>query len=207
MVLLTFAALAIAGAAIKGVTKDIKKSVADNRIENDEYSLDHFEDVLTACFVTRKKQDGMKYLPEDGWKECISYVRRQPYTTEKDVKEFINHYEKVRQRELGKIRNKWKIEYENARREYLSNPTSSHEFVFEKKFYAFFDEEFVRELASELYEKTFMGDMAVQRPKVVPIEATNEAYVMVWVLKCYGGKPKVKKYFRACCRYLDKPID
>ncbi|MDY3097409.1 hypothetical protein [Methanobrevibacter sp.] len=41
----------------------------------------------------------------------------------------------------------------------------------------------------------------------MPIEATNEAYVMVWVLKCYGGKPKVKKYFRACCRYLDKPID
>lgn len=207
MVLLTFAALAIAGAAIKGVTKDIKKSVADNRIENDEYSLDHFEDVLTACFVTRKKQDGMKYLPENGWKDCISYVRRQPYTTEKDVKEFINHYRKVRQRELGKIRNKWKTEYENARREYLSNPASSREFVFEKKFYAFFDEKFVRELASELYDKTFMGDMAVQRPKVVPIEATNEAYVMVWVLKCYGGKPKAKKYFRVSCRYLDKPID
>ena len=125
MVLLTFAALAIAGAAIKGVTKDIKKSVADNRIENDEYSLDHFEDVLTACFVTRKKQDGMKYLPEDGWRDCISYVRRQPYTTEKDVKEFINHYEKVRQREMAKITNHWKYEYEDDYREYLSNPGTS----------------------------------------------------------------------------------
>ena len=59
-------------------------------------------------------------------------------------------------------------------------------------------EQFVKELADELYEKTFMGNMAVQRPKVVEIPATNEAYAMIWVIRCYGGNPKAKKYFKAC---------
>ena len=82
------------------------------------------------------------------------------------------------------------------------------EFVFEKKFYAFFDYEFVQELADELYEKTFMHDMAVKRPKVVGLpDATNDAYVMVWVIRCPGGSYKAKEYFRACCRCLGKPID
>ena len=206
--LLALASMAIASAVWNDIAKDAKASNADRRVRNSGYDLNRdFEDVLRVCHVRRKKQDGIKYLPEDGWRDCISYVRRQPYTTEKDVKEFINHYEKVRQREMAKITNHWKYEYEDVYREYLSNPMSEREFVFEKKFYAFYDEQFVKELADELYEKTFMGDMAVQRPKVVEIPATNEAYAMIWVIRCYGGKLKAKKYFRACCRYLEKPID
>ena len=208
MVLLTFALLGISALAWSGAVKDAKASSADRRIRNAGYNLNRdFENVLRACHVKRKSKDGVKYLPENGWKSCVSYVRRQPYTTEKDVEKFITHYEKVRQKELANVSNQWEQEYETAHREYLSNPKSNRESVFEKEFYAFFDEVFVRELADELYEKTFMGDMAVQRPKVVPIEASNEAYVMVWVLHCYGGKSKAKKYFRACCRYLNKPID
>lgn len=208
MVLLTFALLGISALAWSGAVKDAKASSADRRIRNAGYNLNRdFENVLRACHVKRKSKEGVKYLPENGWKSCVSYVRRQPYTTEKDVEKFITHYEKVRQKELANVSNQWEQEYEKAHREYLSNPKSNRESVFEKEFYAFFDEKFVRELADELYEKTFMGDMAVQRPKVVPIEASNEAYVMVWVLHCYGGKSKAKKYFRACCRYLNKPID
>ena len=206
--LLALASMAIAASALSGAAKDMNASSADRRVRNNGYNLYRdFEDVLRVCYVSRKKQDGIKYLPEGEWKRCISYIRRQPHTTDKDVENFINHYEIVRQRELNKINKHWKDEYDKAHKEYLSNPMSNRELVFEKEFYAFFDEEFVRDLADELYEKTFMGDMAVQRPKVVPIEASNEAYVMVWVLHCYGGKSKVKEYFRACCRYLNKPID
>lgn len=208
MVLLTFALLGISAMAWKGVYDDCKKASANSRVQNERYNLHkHFEEVLRCSNVRRAKQDGFKYLKEDDWRLCIPYIKRQPYTTDKDIEEFRKHYENVRQKEMARIRNHWKNEYKKAHKEYLSSPKSAHEFVFEKEFYAFYDEQFVKELADELYEKTFMGDMAVQRPKVVEIPATNEAYVMVWVLKCYGGKPKVKKYFRACCRYLDKPID
>lgn len=206
--LLALASMAIASAAWSGVVQDCKKASANSRVKNEKYNLHkHFEDVLRCSNVRRKKQDGHKYLPAGGWEQCIPYIKRQPYTTDKDIKEFINHYEKVRQKELSKINNHWEYEYEKVRKEYLSSPRPTKEFIFEKNFYAFFDEQFVKELADELYEKTFMGDMAVQRPKVVEIPATNEAYAMIWVIRCYGGKLKAKKYFRACCRYLEKPID
>ena len=207
--LLALASMAIASAAWSGVVQDCKKASANSRVQNERYNLHkHFEDVLRCSNVRRAKQDGFKYLKADDWKQCIPYIKRQPYTTDKDIEEFRKHYEKVRQRELGKIRNHWKYEYEKAHREYLSNPMSTQEFIFEKNFYAFFDEQFVMDLADELYEKTFMRDMAVTRPKVVELpNATNEAYVMVWVVRCHGGSHQVKKYFKACCRYLDKPID
>jgi hypothetical protein len=63
-------------------------------------------------------------------------------------------------------------------------------------------------MADELYEKTFRGQMAVKRPKVVGLsDATNTAYVMVRVLRCPGGRYKAKEYFKVCCRYFEKPID
>ena len=209
MVLLTFAILGISAMAWKGVYEDCKKASANSRVQRERYDLSkHFEEVLKCSNVRRKKQDGHKYLPADGWKQCIPYLERQAYTTDKDIAEFRNHYEKVRQKELGRIQNHWEDEYETACKEYLSSSMAVTEFVFEKRFYAFFDYEFVLDLADELYEKTFMGQMAVKRPKVVGLpDATNEAYVMVWVLRCNGGSYKAKEYFRACCRYLGKPID
>lgn len=209
MVLLTFALLGISAMAWKGVYDDCKKASANSRIQNERYNLSkHFEEVLKCSNVKRKKQDGHKYLPADGWKQCISYIERQAYTSDKDITEFINHYEKIRKEELNKIQKHWNDEYQKARQEYLSSSGSTQEFVFEKKFYAFFDYEFVQELADELYAKTFMHDMAVKRPKVVGLpDATNDAYVMVWVIRCPGGSYKAKEYFRACCRYLGKPID
>ncbi len=207
MVLLTFALLGISAMAWKGMLEDNRKDSANRRVRTAGYSLNRFEDVLICSNVKRKKQDGFKYLPANGWRAAIAYIRRQPYTTEKDEVEFKNHYEKVRQQELDRIKNHWKDEYEKAHNEYLSSPESTQEFIFEKKFYAFFSEQFVKDLADELYEKTFMGDMAVTRPKVAEIKATNEAYVMVWVLRCSGGSYKAKEYFKVCCRYLGKPID
>ena len=128
MVLLTFALLGISALAWSGAVKDAKASSADRRIRNAGYNLNRdFENVLRACHVKRKSKDGVKYLPENGWKSCVSYVRRQPYTTEKDVEKFITHYEKVRQKELANVSNQWEQEYEKAHREYLSNPKSNRE--------------------------------------------------------------------------------
>ena len=208
MVLLTFAAIAISAMAWKGVVDDCKKTSANGKVKREGYSLAQFEEVLRCSNVRRSKQDGFRYLNPGEWEKCIPYIRRQPYTTDKDIIEFKNHYEKVRQKEVNQIRNHWKEEYEKVRNEYLASPKSEREFVFEKKFYAFFDAQFVKELADELYEKTFMKATAVTRPKVVELpDATNEAYVMVWVIRCYGGSYQAKKYFKACCRYLGKPIN
>ena len=89
MVLLTFALLGISALAWSGAVKDAKASSADRRIRNAGYNLNRdFENVLRACHVKRKSKDGVKYLPENGWKSCVSYVRRQPYTTEKDVENY-----------------------------------------------------------------------------------------------------------------------
>ena len=81
------------------------------------------------------------------------------------------------------------------------------EIVFEKTHYLF-DEEFVTNLANNLYYNTFMGEMAVQKPKVVfNPDATNISFHEVWVLRIPGGKQKAKKYWKVCSRKLGYPID
>lgn len=207
MVLLTFAALAIAGAAIKGATKDVVKASADNKIRREGYNIFHFEDVLKACHVTRKKQDGMKYLPEDGWKNCIHYIESQPYTTQKDIDNFINRYERVRKQEISNIENIWKRNYNRVYDELQNSTAPATKVVFEKTHYLF-DDDFVKSLVDDLYNKTMMGEFALQKPKVVfNPNATNISFKEIWVLKIPGGKTQAKKCWKVSSRYLGYPID
>ena len=200
--LLALASIAIASAALSGVANDAKASNADRRIRNVGYDLDRdFEDVLRACHISRKKQDGVRYLPEDGWK-------RQPYTTEKDVEMFRMRYNRIRKQELKKVQDKWNQNYNRAYQEYLSSTEPIVEIVFEKTHYLL-EEDVVFDLVDKLYNETFFGqELAVQKPKVVfNPDATNISFHEVWVLKIPGGKQKAKKYWKACSRKLGYPID
>ena len=79
--------------------------------------------------------------------------------------------------------------------------------TFERTHYLF-DEEFVVNLADNLYHNTFFGEMATQPPKVVfNPNATNISFHEIWVIRCPGGKQKAKKYWKACSRKLGFPID
>lgn len=106
--LLALASMAIASAVWNDIAKDAKASNADRRVRNSGYDLNRdFEDVLRACHVQRKSQDGVKYLSEDGWKSCVSYIQRQPYATDKDVEMFRLRYNRIRKQELKKVQDKW----------------------------------------------------------------------------------------------------
>ena len=167
-----------------------------------------FEDVLRACHISRKKQDGVRYLPEDGWKSCVSYIQRQPYTTDRDIKMFRMRYNRIRKQELKKVQDKWNQNYNRAYQEYLSSTEPVVEIVFEKTHYLL-EEDVVFDLVDKLYNETFFGqELAVQKPKVVfNPDATNISFHEVWVLKIPGGKQKAKKYWKACSRKLGYPID
>lgn len=206
--LLALASIAIASAALSGAANDAKASNADRRVRNSGYDLDRdFEDVLKACNVRRKSQDGIKYLSEDGWKSCVSYIQRQPYTTDKDVEMFRLRYNRIRKQELKKVQNKWNQNYNNAYQEYLSSTEPVTTITFEKTHYLF-DEEFVTDLANNLYHNTFFGEMATQPPKVVfNPNATNISFHEIWVIRCPGGIQKAKKYWKVCSRKLGFPID
>lgn len=206
--LLALASIAIASAALSGAANDAKASNADRRIRNVGYDLDRdFEDVLRACHISRKKQDGVRYLPEDGWKSCVSYIQRQPYTTDRDVEMFRMRYDRVRRQELKKVQDKWDQIYNNAYKEYLSSTEPVTTMTFERTHYLF-DEEFVVNLADNLYHNTFFGEMATLPPKVVfNPDATNISFHEIWVIRCPGGKQKAKKYWKACSRKLGFPID
>ena len=206
--LLALASMAIASAVWNDIAKDVKASNADRRVRNSGYDLDRdFEDVLRVCHVRRKKQDGIKYLPEGGWRDCISYIERQPYTTDKDVEMFRLRYNRIRKHELKKVQDKWDQNYNNAYQEYLSSTEPVTTITFEKTHYLF-DEEFVVNLADNLYQNTFMGEMATQPPKVVfNPDATNISFIEVWVLRVPGGKRNAKKYWKVCSRKLGFPID
>lgn len=208
MVLLTFALLGISALAWSGAAKDAKASNADRRVRNSGYDLDRdFEDVLRVCHVRRKSQDGVKYLSEDGWKSCVSYIQRQPYTTDKDVEMFRLRYNRIRKHELKKVQDKWDQNYNNVYQDYLSSNEPVETITFEKTHYLF-DEEFVVNLADNLYQNTFMGEMATQPPKVVfNPDATNISFIEVWVLRVPGGKRNAKKYWKVCSRKLGFPID
>ena len=208
MVLLTFALLGISALAWSGAAKDAKASNADRRVRNSGYDLNRdFEDVLRACHVQRKSQDGVKYLSEDGWKSCVSYIQRQPYTTDKDVEMFKLRYNRIRKHELKKVQDKWNQNYNNVYQDYLSSNEPVETITFEKTHYLF-DEEFVVNLADNLYQNTFMGEIATQPPKVVfNPDATNISFIEVWVLRVPGGKRNAKKYWKACSRKLGFPID
>ena len=208
MVLLTFALLGISALAWSGAAKDAKASNADRRVRNSGYDLNRdFEDVLRACHVQRKSQDGVKYLSEDGWKSCVSYIQRQPYTTDKDVEMFKLRYNRIRKQELKKVQDKWDQNYNNAYQDYLSSNEPVETITFEKTHYLF-DEEFVVNLADNLYQNTFMGEIATQPPKVVfNPNATNISFIEVWVLRVPGGKRNAKKYWKVCSRKLGFPID
>ena len=206
--LLALASMAIASAVWNDIAKDAKASNADRRVRNSGYALDRdFEDVLRACHVQRKSQDGVKYLSEDGWKSCVSYIQRQPYATDKDVEMFRLRYNRIRKQELKKVQDKWDQNYNNAYQEYLSSTEPVETITFEKTHYLF-DEEFVVNLADNLYHNTFMGEIATQPPKVVfNPNATNISFIEVWVLRVPGGKRNAKKYWKACSRKLGFPID
>ena len=206
--LLALASMAIASAVWNDIAKDAKASNADRRVRNSGYDLDRdFEDVLRACHVQRKSQDGVKYLSEDGWKSCVSYIQRQPYTTDKDVEMFRLRYNRIRKQELKKVQEKWDQNYNNAYKEYLSSTEPVTTITFEKTHYLF-DEEFVVNLADNLYQNTFMGEIATQPPKVVfNPDATNISFIEVWVLRVPGGKRNSKKYWKVCSRKLGFPID
>ena len=208
MVLLTFALLGISALAWSGAAKDAKASNADRRVRNSGYDLNRdFEDVLRACHVQRKSQDGVKYLSEDGWKSCVSYIQRQPYTTDKDVEMFKLRYNRIRKHELKKVQDKWNQNYNNVYQDYLSSNEPVETITFEKTHYLF-DEEFVVNLADNLYQNTFMGEIATQPPKVVfNPNATNISFIEVWVLRVPGGKRNAKKYWKVCSRKLGFPID
>ncbi|WP_296851836.1 hypothetical protein [uncultured Methanobrevibacter sp.] len=208
MVLLTFALLGISALAWSGAAKDAKASNADRRVRNSGYDLDRdFENVLRACHIQRKSQDGIKYLPEDRWRDCVSYILRQPYTTEKDVEMFRLRYNRIRKQELKKVQDKWDQNYNRAYQEYLSSTEPVTTITFEKTHYLF-DEEFVVNLADNLYHNTFFGEMAKQPPKVVfNPNATNISFHEIWVIRCPGGIQKAKKYWKACSRKLGFPID
>lgn len=206
--LLALASMAIASAVWKDVAKDVKASNADKRVRNAGYNLDRdFENVLQICHVSRKRMDGVKILPEDGWRSCVSYIQRQPNTTDKDVRMFELRYNRIRKQEMKKLEDKWNRSYQRAYQEYLSSSQPVEKIVFEKTHYLF-EEEFVTNLANNLYYNTFMGEMAVQKPKVVFNQtATNISFHEVWVLRIPGGKQKAKKYWKACSRKLGYPID
>ena len=207
--LLCLASLAIASAALSGAANDAKASSADRRVRNLGYDLDRdFEDVLRACHISRKKQDGVRYLPEDGWKSCVSYIQRQPYTTDKDVEMFRLRYNRIRKQELKKVQDKWDQNYNRDYQEYLSSTEPVVEIVFEKTHYLL-EEDVVFDLVDKLYNETFFGqELAVQKPKVVfNPDATNTSFHEVWVLKVPGGKQNAKKYWKACSRKLGYPID
>ncbi|MBQ6629875.1 MAG: hypothetical protein IJH65_13800 [Methanobrevibacter sp.] len=207
--LLALASIAIASAALSGAANDAKASNADRRVRNLGYDLDRdFEDVLRACHISRKKQDGVKYLPEDRWRDCVSYILRMPYTTDKDVEMFRLRYNRIRKQELKKVQDKWDQNYNNAYQEYLSSTEPVVEIVFEKTHYLL-EEDVVLDLVDKLYNETFFGqELAVQKPKVVfNPDATNISFHEVWVLKVPGGKQKAKKYWKVCSRKLGFPID
>ncbi len=206
--LLALASMAIASAVWNDIAKDAKASNADRRVRNSGYDLNRdFEDVFRVCHVRRKKQDGIKYLPEGGWRDCISYIERQPYTTDKDVEMFKLRYNRIRKHELKKVQDKWDQNYSNVYQEYLSSTEPVTTITFEKTHYLF-DDEFVVNLADNLYQNTFMGEIATQPPKVVfNPDATNISFIEVWVLRVPGGKRNAKKYWKVCSRKLGFPID
>ena len=207
--LLALASIAIASAALSGAANDAKASNADRRVRNLGYDLDRdFEDVLRVCHVQRKRMDGIRYLPEDGWKSCVSYIQRQPATTDKDVEMFRLRYNRIRKQELKKVQDKWDQDYNNTYQDYLSSTEPVVEIVFEKTHYLL-DEEVVLDLVNKLFNKTFLGqELAVQKPKVVfNPDATNISFHEVWILRVPGGKANAKKYWKACSRKLGFPID
>lgn len=206
--LLCLASMAIAASALSGAAQDVKASSADKRVRKGQYNLNtDFEDVLDACHVRRKKMDGIKILPENGWRDCVQYIRRMPYTNEKDVRMFELRYNRIRKQELKKLEDKWEQNYNRAYHEYRSSTEPVETITFEKTHYLF-EEEFVVNLADDLYHNTFMGELATQKPKVVfNPNATNISYIEVWVLRVPGGKRNAKRYWKACSRYLGYPID
>ncbi|MBE6509456.1 MAG: hypothetical protein E7Z77_08610 [Methanobrevibacter sp.] len=116
-------------------------------------------------------------------------------------------YDRVRRQELKKVQDKWDQIYNNAYKEYLSSTEPVTTMTFERTHYLF-DEEFVVNLADNLYQNTFFGEMATQPPKVVfNPDATNISFHEIWVIRCPGGKQKAKKYWKACSRKLGFPID
>ena len=206
--LLALASMAIASAVWNDIAKDAKASNADRRVRNSGYDLNRdFEDVLRVCHVRRERIDGVKILPEVKWIDCIPYIERQPYATDKDVEMFKLRYNRIRKQELKKVQDKWDQNYNNAYKEYLSSTEPVTTITFEKTHYLF-DEEFVVNLADNLYQNTFMGEMATQPPKVVfNPDATNISFIEVWVLRVPGGKRNAKKYWKVCSRKLGFPID
>ena len=206
--LLCLASMAIAASALSGAAQDVKASNADKRIRRGQYNLNtDFEDVLNACHVRRKRVDGIKILPENAWMDCVQYIRRMPYTTEKDVRMFQMRYDRIRERELKRLEDKWEQNYKNTYQEYRSSTEPVETITFEKIHYLF-DDEFVVNLANDLYHNTFMGEMATQKPKVVfNPNATNISFIEVWSLRVPGGKAKANKYWKVCSRYLGYPID
>lgn len=207
--ILALASLAIASAALSGAGQNAKASNADRRVRNLGYDLNRdFEDVLRACHIQRKSQDGVKYLPEGRWRDCTTYILRQPNTTEKDVKMFRMRYNRIRKQELKKVQDKWDQNYNRTYQEYLSSTEPVVEIVFEKTHYLL-EEDVVLDLVNKMYRETFFGqELAVQKPKVVfNPDATNISFHEVWVLRVPGGKANAKRYWKACSRKVGYPID
>ena len=188
-------------------TRDMKEMAVENKLKHEPYDLvKHFEDILVHSNVKRKKIDGKKYLPENGYNDCISFIERQPLTTKKDVDEFIAKYKEKRNEELKYIQEVWDREYDTLLQEYLNSTKAVSVFTFEKKFYLM-DEDWVNELSNRLLNETFFGKMAVSEPKVVKNpRSTNISYINVWRIECTSYS-KAWQYYKACCRKIGYPID
>ena len=204
-ILLAFAAIAASAWGWGCAARDMKEMAVENKLKHEPYDLDkHFEDVLVHSNVKRIKIDGKKYLPKNGYNDCISFIERQPLTTKKDIDKFIAKYNEIRNEELKSIQEIWDRDYEALRREYLTSTEAVSTFTFEKKFYLR-EKDFVNNLSNRLLNETFFGKMAVAEPKVVyNPRSTNISYINVWRIQCTSYS-KAGQYYNACCRKLGYP--
>ena len=178
---------------------DIKTKSCKKELNKEQYSLNQFEQILRLCRVKRINYDGFKILEECGFKYCIDYVRRQPLTTEDDVRDFINKYNSVRNAEIREFLCYWEDIYNATYEQEIDGNKCSNVITFEKKHYLSTYEKAYNH-AQELFEDTFFGELAVARPKII---VESNAVVEVWALHC-DNLYLANKYYEMCSKVLGK---
>lgn len=152
--------------------------------------------------------DKIPVLPENGYQECLKFIREQPLTTKSDEERFIAYYNKIRQQDLDKRQGIFDEEYIKYRQSYYSNLTRCNNpntddrlitFVFRKEYWIGSITGYEhQQRINKLYFETFFGDIATQPAKLLYNREKN-SYTEIWHVS-FWSKYQIDKYYSACCK-------
>ena len=152
--------------------------------------------------------DKIPVLPENGYQDCIKFIREQPLTTKADEERFIAHYNKIRQQDLDKRQGIFDEEYISYKQSYYSNLERCNNPNTEDKLMTFtFRREYWignisgyehQQRINKLYFETFFGDIATQPAKLVYNKEKN-SFIEIWHVS-FWSKYQIDKYYSACCK-------